>query len=81
MGAVVSEPVQLRELIPVRTPLGSGYAIIFEAGEHDNYWTVALDDTCALVTFRQQDIKIGRSYTHRRALGDKEMKRIIKRSV
>lgn len=69
--------IQLNELIPVKTSIGDGYAIIFETGEHDNYWTVALEN-CAIVTFRQEDIRISRSYTHRRGISDKEMKEIIK---
>jgi len=68
--------VQLYELIPVITPLGKGYAIIFEGDAHDNYWTIALDN-CAIVTFTQDKIRIARSYTHKRSLDDKEMKRII----
>lgn len=69
--------IQLNEIIPVKTPLGDGYAIIFETGEHDNYWTIALDNG-AIVTFNQEKIKIGRSYTHDRGINDKEMKEIIK---
>jgi hypothetical protein len=68
--------IQLSELIPVKTPIGDGYAIIFEAGEHDNYWTVALG-TGAIVTFKQEKIKICRSYTHDRGVSDTEMKKII----
>ena len=69
--------IQLNELIPVKTSLGDGYAIIFETGEHDNYWTVALESG-AIVTFRQEEIKISRSYTHGRGISNEEMKEIIK---
>ena len=69
--------IQLSELIPVKTSLGDGHAIIFETGEHDNYWTVALENG-AIVTFRQEDIRMCRSYTHHRGITDKEMKEIIK---
>lgn len=69
--------IQLHELIPVVTPLGDGYAIIFETGEHDNYWTVALENG-AIVTFPQNKIRVCRSYTHGRGISDEEMKEIIK---
>ena len=68
--------LQLQELIQVKTPLGEGYAIIFETGEQDNYWTVALS-TGAIVTFSQDRIRIANSYTHRRGISDEEMKKII----
>jgi len=68
--------IQLNELIPMDTPLGRGYAIIFETGEHDNYWTIALENG-AIVTFRQEEIRISRSYTHGRGISNKEMKEII----
>ena len=67
--------IQLKEIIPVETPLGSGYAIVFEAGAHDNYWTVALDN-CAIVTFRQDQIKIANSYTLGRGIDDKRMRKV-----
>jgi hypothetical protein len=44
---------EFRELIPVKTPLGSGYAMLLEAGEYDTYWTVVLDNK-AIVTFTQE---------------------------
>lgn len=68
--------MQLKELIPVVTPLGDGYAIIFESGEHDNYCTVILENG-ALVTFTQDRIKVARDYTHRRGISDSEMKEIV----
>lgn len=71
--------IQLDELIPVETPLGFGYAIIFETGEHDNYWTVALENG-ALVTFTQDRIKVSRDYTHRRGISDEQMREIITKS-
>lgn len=64
------------ELIPVETPLGFGYALIFETGEHDNYWTVALENG-ALVTFTQDRIRVSRDYTHRRGISDEEMQKIV----
>lgn len=69
--------IQLLELIPMKTPLGDGYAVIFESGEHDNYWTIALENG-AIVTFRQDQIKMCRSYTHGRGISHEEMKEIIK---
>ena len=68
---------ELQELISVKTPLGPGYAIFVESGEHDTYWTVALDN-CAIVTFTQAEITISRSYTHGRGLSHKQMKEIIR---
>ena len=64
------------ELIPVDTPLGSGYAMFVEPGEYDTYWTVVLENQ-AVVTFTQEQIRISRSYTHKRGITDKEMKKII----
>ena len=63
-------------MIHVETPLGSGYAIIFETGEQDNYWTVALENG-AIVTFTQDRIRISNSYTHRRGISDEQMRKII----
>ncbi len=68
--------MQLTELIPVTTPLGDGYAVIFEGAGHDNYWTVAFDNG-ALVTFRQDQIKLQDSYTYGRGVSDAQMKKII----
>lgn len=67
------------EPIAVDTPLGSGRALIVESTPHDYYWTVALDDTQALVTFVQNKLRICRSYTHERGISDTEMREIIKR--
>ena len=69
--------LQLEELVPVETPLGSGYAMLVESGEHDSYWTVILENG-ALVTFTQDKIRVSRSYTHSRGIDDAEMKKIIK---
>lgn len=67
---------EFQELIPVKTPLGRGYAMLVEPGEYDSYWTVILDNG-ALVTFTQEQITISRSYTHRRGINNKQMKAII----
>lgn len=69
--------LQLDEMIPVTTPLGDGYAIIFETGNNDNYWTVALENG-ALVTFTQDRIRVARDYTHRRGITDDQMKEIVR---
>jgi hypothetical protein len=69
--------MQLDEMISVETSLGHGYAIIFESGEHDNHWTVVLDNG-AIVTFRQDQIRVSRDYTHGRGISDREMRKIIK---
>lgn len=68
--------IQLQELIPVITPVGKGYAILVETASHDHYWTVALNNG-ALVTFRQEQIKLARSYTHNRGISDEEMGWIV----
>lgn len=70
--------IQLNQIIPMETPLGFGYAIILECGAHDNFWTVALN-TGALVTFRQDQIRISNSYTHDRGISNEQMREIVKR--
>jgi hypothetical protein len=72
--------IQLSELIPMKTPLGDGYAIVMESGQHDNYWTIALENG-ALVTFRQQEIRIARSYTHGRGLKHTDMRRVVNKPL
>ena len=67
---------EFEELISVNTPLGHGYALLFESGEHDSYWTVILDNQ-AVVTFTQEQIRVSRSYTHSRGISDAQMRDII----
>ena len=67
------------EPVPVETPLGTGRALFVERTPHDYFWTVALDDNCALVTFCQNKLRICRSYTHERGIDDVEMKEIVSR--
>jgi hypothetical protein len=69
---------ELRQPLEVDTPLGKGDAILVETGPADQFWTVALKDSCALVTFPQNRIRISRSYTHGR-IKDDEMVKIIAR--
>ena len=68
--------IQLDEHLSVETPLGHGYAVIFESGEDDNWWTVALDNG-AIVTFQQSLVRMSRSYSHGRGIDDAEMAKII----
>ena len=67
------------EPIAVETPLGTGRAILIERTPHDYWWTIALDDSQALVTLSQNKLRICRSYTHERGISDAEMKKIVKR--
>jgi hypothetical protein len=69
--------IQLEELLPVKTKLGDGYALLFESGEHDNYWTVILDSG-ALVTFPQDQLLVSSSYTYGRNVSHKRMRKVIK---
>jgi hypothetical protein len=38
----------------VETPLGRGQSLFVETGDDDSFWTVAMNDTGAIVTFRQK---------------------------
>ncbi len=69
--------IQLSEGIPVETPLGSGTAIIFEGGEHDNAWTVVLENG-AFVTFPQRELRASRSYYPNVNMTIEQMKEIIR---
>ena len=71
--------LEFHEPISVDTPLGTGRALFVERTPHDNFWTVAMDDTQALVTFCQNKLRICRSYTHERGISNEEMREIIKR--
>ena len=75
----MSDFFEFHEPIPVETPLGSGRAILIERTPQDYWWTVALDDSQALVTFCQSKLRICRSYTHERGITDEQMKEIVKR--
>lgn len=69
--------IQLSEMIPVTTPLGDGVAIIFQAQEHDNCWTVMLESG-AFVTFPQSEIRAARSYFPRVNMTQEQMREIIR---
>lgn len=72
----MARPIQLSEVIPVETPLGSGVAIIFQAQEHDNCWTVMLESG-AFVTFPQSEVRASRSYFPRVNMTQQDMRDII----
>lgn len=69
--------IELREWISVNTPLGHGMAMFIEPGESDTFWTVALSDSCAIVTFPQEQIRISRSYSHGRGISTSQMRKIV----
>jgi hypothetical protein len=62
----------------VETPLGRGQSLFVETGEDDAFWTVAMRDNGAIVTFRQSKIRASRSYTLGRMISDQQMRDIIK---
>lgn len=63
----------------VTTALGGGYVLFVECEEHDNWWTIAMDEGCGILTLAQADIRIGRSYSHGRGISDAEMLAMLKR--
>lgn len=70
---------EFHEPVPVETPLGTGRALLIERTPHDYWWTIALDDTQAIVTFSQNKLRICRSYSQERGISDEQMKEIIRR--
>lgn len=70
---------EFTEPIPVETPIGTGRAILIERTPHDYWWTVALDENQALVTFCQSKLRICRSYSQERGISDEQMREIVKR--
>ena len=56
--------LRLEPPMPVMTPKGNGYAIIFrDMGiEFDDYWTVVLDSG-EVWTFRNSQIRFGENWT------------------
>lgn len=64
--------------IAVETPLGKGHAIFIDTSAHENWWTVAIAETQALVTFPQHSLRIHKSYTHRRGVDHEQMKVITR---
>lgn len=63
--------------IPVVTPVGRGMALFIETDPHDHYWTVALTESRAFVTFRQKQLRINRTYTYG-GIPDDQMTELIK---
>lgn len=71
--------LEFHEPIEVETPVGKGRALFVERTPHDYFWTVAMNDSQALITFMQNQLRICRSYTHQRGISHDEMKDIISR--
>lgn len=55
--------MELREPIPVTTPLGDGYVLFIEAGYHETYFVCVMNDTGAFVTFKQKEVRCKRNYS------------------
>lgn len=70
---------EFEDPIEVDTPLGRGRAILIFSSNHDNYWTVVLSDTLAIVDFPQKKIRACRNYTAGLNMSDAEMNRAIKK--
>ena len=73
--------LEFRTPVPVETPLGRGYALFVEADNHVQYWTVALNDSCAFVTFRQDAIRASKSYTHGRGITNEQMQGFVNADI
>lgn len=69
---------ELKNLLEVETPFGRGKAFLIESADNDYYWTVILDDSCAIMTLRQNQITAVRNYTMGWGMTDKEMAEILK---
>lgn len=68
---------EFRDPIEVDTPLGRGRAFFVQFTAHDNYWTVALNESKAFVTFTQDRLRATNSYTQRRGISDERMREVI----
>lgn len=57
--------LQLAPSVPLETPAGKGMAILVhdEGQEHDLLWTVIVDETRELWTFRNRDVKAQENIT------------------
>jgi hypothetical protein len=75
----MSELLELREPWGVETPLGRGYAIIYERGNDESYWVVVLNKSGAIVTLKQRFVKCVRNYTAQRNFSHEEMAKVIER--
>lgn len=69
--------VQLHPVLALETPLGRGDAILYEDDGYEVYWTVVLSDTCAIVQFKNNEVRAARNYTARRGISHAEMRKII----
>lgn len=69
---------ELTNLLEVDTPLGRGIAFLIESADHDYFWTVILEETRAIVTFRQNQLLAVRNYTMGWGMSDTDMREIIK---
>lgn len=69
--------IELDNKLEVETPLGRGKAILVETSDYDTFWTVVLDDTCAIVTFRQHQLKVVRNYGMGWGMGDADMMEVL----
>lgn len=63
-----------RNSFEINTPLGRGRVLVVLMSAHDNEWTVAINDTQAIVTFTQDKLRMSKSYTHGRGISDDQMK-------
>ena len=68
---------EFNTLWEVETPQGWGHAILIETTPTNQYWTVILAETRAIVTFRQDQLRITRNYTMNWDFSDKEFEEII----
>ena len=75
----MSKPIELNERIEMDTPQGRGYAIIFESDNDENFWTVILSESRAIVTFKQREVRIARNYTWGQDFSHEDMQNILSR--
>ena len=70
---------EFEDPIAVETPCGRGFALFVDTSGHQNWWTVAINETQALITYPQHQLRIHKSYTHGRGINHEQMKRITRR--
>jgi hypothetical protein len=63
--------------LEVDTPLGRGTAIFIESADNDYYWTVVLNDTRSLITFRQNEILVTRNFSMGWGMEMDDMKKVL----
>lgn len=69
---------ELQNMLEVETPMGWGHAILVESANHDTLWTVVLADTLAIVTFKQNQLKVCRNYSNGWNFPDAELLKVLK---